>query len=41
MAGREKKSSPTEIQNFQYLDKEKSFLDDIKSIFRNYLRAII
>ena len=30
-----------EIQKFEYLENEKSFLDDVKSIFHNYLRAII
>ena len=30
-----------EIQKFEYLKKEKSFLDEIKSIFHNYLRVII
>ena len=29
-----------EIQKLEYLDNEKSFLDEIKSIFHNYLRAI-
>ena len=27
------------IQKFEYLEKKKSFLDEIKSIFHNYLRA--
>ena len=30
-----------EIQKFEYLEKEKSLLDEIKSIFHNYLRVII
>ena len=30
-----------EIQKCEYLEIEKSFLDEIKSIFCNYLRAII
>ena len=30
-----------EIQRFEYLENEKNFLDEIKSIFHNYLRAII
>ena len=30
-----------EIQKFEYLENEKSFLDEVKSIFHNYLRAII
>ena len=41
MADRGKKEGKTEIQKFEYLDNEKSFLDEIKSIFRNYLRAVI
>ena len=28
-----------EIQKFEYLENEKSFLDEIKSIFYNYLEA--
>ena len=36
-----KKKRKLEIQKFEYLDNEKSFLDEIKNIFRNYLRAII
>ena len=31
----------TEIQKFEYLDNEKSFLDELKSILCNYLRAAI
>ena len=31
----------SEIQKFEYLENKKSFLDEIKSIFYNYLRAII
>ena len=30
-----------EIQKFEYLEKEKSLLDKMKSIFHNYLRVII
>ena len=30
-----------EILKFEYLDNEKSFLHDIKSIFHNFLKAII
>ena len=41
MADREKKKGKTEIQKFEYLEIEKSFLDEIKSIFHNYLRVII
>ena len=40
MIDREKKRK-TEIQKFEYLDNEKSFLDEVKSIFRNYLRSAI
>ena len=28
------------IQKSEYIDNEKSFLDEIKSIFCNYLRAV-
>ena len=31
----------TEIQKFEYLENEESFLDEIKSIFHSYLKAII
>ena len=31
----------SEIQKFEYLENVKSFIDEIKSIFHNYLRAII
>ena len=34
MADREQKSE-TKIQKFEYLENEKSFLDEIKSIFHN------
>ena len=30
-----------ETQKFEYLENEKSFLDEIKIIFHEYLRAII
>ena len=36
-----KKEGKTEIQKLECLKKEKSFLDEIKSIFHNYLSAII
>ena len=36
-----KKEGKTEIQKFEYHDNEKNFLDEIKSIFCNYLRAAI
>ena len=29
------------LQKFEYLENEKSFLDEIKSIFRTFWRAII
>ena len=29
-----------EIQKFEYLENEKSFLDEIKSIFHSFWRAI-
>ena len=31
----------SEIQKFNYLENEKNFLDEVKSIFHNYLSAII
>ena len=34
------KDEKTEIQNFEYLEIKDSFLDEIKSIFHNYLRTI-
>ena len=30
-----------EIEKFDYLENEKSFFDEIKSIFHSFLRAII
>ena len=30
-----------EIQIFEYLEKKKSYLDEIKNVFHNYLRTII
>ena len=36
-----KKKGETKIQKIEYLENEKSFLHEIKSIFHNYLRAII
>ena len=35
------KKGEKEIEKFEYLENEESFLDEIKSIFHNYLRAII
>ena len=40
MTGREKREK-TKIEKFEYLENEKRFLDEIKTIFHNYLRAII
>ena len=31
----------SEVQKFDYLESEKNFLDEVKSIFLKYLRAII
>ena len=33
MADREKKERKTKIQKFEYLENEKSFLDEIKAFF--------
>ena len=41
MADSGKKEENTEIQKIELLVNEKSFLDEIKSIFHIYLRAII
>ena len=35
------KEGKTEIQKFEYLENKKSFLDEIKSIFLGFWRAII
>ena len=40
MADREKEGK-IEIQKFEYLENEKSFLDEIKSIFHSFWRVII
>ena len=40
MGDREKKRK-MEIQIFEYLENEKTFSDEIKSIFHSFLRAII
>ena len=40
MADREKKGN-MEIKKIEYLENEKNFLVEIKSIFNNYLRAAI
>ena len=31
----------TEMQKSEYLENEKSFIDELKSMFRNYVSAII
>ena len=36
MADREKKRGKMEIQKFEYLENEKSFLDEIKNIFHSF-----
>ena len=36
MADSEKKKGRTEIQNFEYLENEKSFLDEIKNISHSF-----
>ena len=40
MADREKKRG-RQILKYEYLENEKSFLDEIKSIFHSFLKAII
>ena len=30
-----------ELQKFEFLENEKSFLDEVKNIFHRFLRAII
>ena len=40
MADREKKEAKMEIQKFEYLENEKSFLDELKSIFHSFFRVI-
>ena len=40
MADREKMGK-TKIHKFEYLENEKSFLDEIKNIFHSFWRAII
>ena len=35
------KEGKTEIRKFECLENEKSFLDEIKNIFRSFQRAII
>ena len=36
MADREEKNGKREIQKFEYLEKEKSFLDEIKNNFQSF-----
>ena len=36
MADREKKDGRMEIQKFEYLEDERSFLDEIKNIFHSF-----
>ena len=36
-----KKKEKTEIKKIEYLVNEKSFLNEIKCLFHNYLRGII
>ena len=38
MAGREKEGK-TKIQKLEYLENEKSFLDEVKNIFHSFERA--
>ena len=37
----EEKEGKMEIQRFEYLENEKSFLDEIKNIFHRFWRDII
>ena len=41
MANRQKKMGRTEIQKIEYLEKKESFVDEIKSSFHSFWRAII
>ena len=36
MADRRKKEAKTEVQKLEYLENEKSFLDEIKNIFHSF-----
>ena len=40
MAGREKKEGKTNIQKFEYLEKEKGFLDEIKKTFFTVFKGL-
>ena len=41
MDDREKKKERQKIEKRKYLKNKNNFLDEIKSIFHNYIRAII
>ena len=41
MNDREKKKERQKIEKSKYLKNKNNFLDEIKSIFHNYIRAII
>ena len=41
MANKGEKEGKMEIQKFECLENKKSFLDEIKSIFHSFYRAII
>ena len=38
---KKKKKGKIKIQKFEYLENEKSFLDEIRNIFHSFRRAII
>ena len=35
------KEGKTEIEKFEYLEKEKRFLDELKNIFHSFWKAIV
>ena len=39
MAEREKKEGKAKIRKYEYLENEKSFLEEIKNIFHNFLKG--
>ena len=41
MVDQKRRKANTEIKKTEYLENVKSFLDEIKSFFNNYLRAAI
>ena len=41
MADSGKKEGKTKIQKCEYLENEKSFLDELKNIFHSFWKAII